>query len=90
MDFEWDEKKAHKNKRKHLVSFEEAAEVFGDDYSSCVPDPDHSDSEERFLLFGVSEKGSYLVVSFTETDHSVRIISARYMTASERKAYEQR
>jgi uncharacterized protein len=90
MDFEWDEAKARKNEKKHRVSFDEAAEVFGDDYSSCVPDPDHSKHEERFLLFGVSERGKRLVVSFTETESVIRIISARYMTPPERRAYEQR
>jgi uncharacterized DUF497 family protein len=55
MEFEWDETKARKNERKHDISFDEAAEVFGDDHSSCVSDPDHSQDEERFLLFGVSE-----------------------------------
>jgi uncharacterized protein len=90
MDFEWDESKAHKNERKHRISFDEAAEVFGDDYSSCVSDPDHSQDEDRFLLFGVSERGRYLVVSFTETERAIRIISARHMMPPERKAYEDR
>jgi uncharacterized DUF497 family protein len=90
MDFEWGEKKASKNERKHGISFDEATEVFGDDYSSCVSDPDHSQDEERFLLFGVSEKGKHLVISFTETEYAIRIISARHMTPPERKAYEQR
>ncbi len=90
MEFKWDETKARRNERKHRVSFNEAAEVFGDDYSSCVPDPDHSDNEERFLLFGVSEKGKYLTISFTETEYEIRLISARQMTLLERKAYEQR
>ena len=45
MDFEWDETKARANEKKHGVSFLEAAEVFGDDYSSCVHDPDHSSDE---------------------------------------------
>jgi uncharacterized DUF497 family protein len=89
MDFEWDESKARKNERKHGVTFREATEVFGDDFSSCVHDPDHSDDEERYLLFGMSARGSYLVVSFTERPNAIRIISARRMTPSERKAYEQ-
>ena len=89
MDFEWDEVKARANQAKHGVSFLEAIEVFADQYSSCVHDPDHSYDEDRYLLFGVSSKGSYLVVSFTERPDSIRIISARPMTRRERKAYEQ-
>ena len=89
MDFEWDPNKAYANQRKHGVSFTEAAEVFGDDHSSCTTDPDHSEGEERLLLFGMTSSGSYLVVAFTERQQAIRIISARYMTRQERKAYEQ-
>jgi len=89
MDFEWDPSKAHANQRKHRVSFSEAAEIFGDHHSSCAPDPDHSEGEERFLIFGVTSSGNHLVVSFTEKQHAIRIISARQMTRQERKAYEQ-
>jgi uncharacterized protein len=88
MDFTWDESKARLNLKKHGVSFNEATEVFGDDFSSCVPDPDHSLGEERYLLFGSSSKGRHLVVSFTERTEVIRIISARHMTRKERTAYE--
>ncbi len=90
MEFAWDESKARKNLAKHEVSFSEATQVFGDDFASCVPDPDHSIDEERFLLFGMSGKGRYLVISFAENTDLIRIISARTMTPTERKAYEQR
>ncbi len=89
MDFEWDETKAGANIRKHGVTFWEATEVFGDELSSFVSDPDHSEGEDRFLLFGRSQEGRYLVVSFTERAAIIRIISARPMTPQERKAYEQ-
>jgi uncharacterized DUF497 family protein len=89
MDFEWDETKARTNQKKHGVSFLEATEVFSDENSSCVHDPDHSYDEQRYLLFGVSSKGSRLVVSFTERSESIRIISARLMTRQEHNAYEQ-
>ncbi len=88
MDFEWDEIKERSNRKKHGVSFLEASEVFADEHSSCAPDPDHSYDEERYLLFGVSLKGNYLVVSFTERAETIRIISARPMTRQERNAYE--
>lgn len=89
MNFEWDETKAQSNQRKHGVSFAEAAEVFADEYSACVHDPDHSYREDRYLLFGVSLKGVFIIVSFTERPDAVRIIFARRMTKQERKAYEQ-
>lgn len=88
MDFTWDEAIARLNLKKHGVSFNEATEVFGDDFSLCVPDPDHSVGEERYLLFGTSSKGRHLVVSFTERTEVIRIISVRYMTRKEHAAYE--
>ena len=90
MDFEWDPEKARANESKHRVSFMEACEVFDDDHSSTVPDPDHSADEDRYLIFGMSKAGKHLVVSYTERDDRIRPISARTMTPRERKAYEQR
>jgi hypothetical protein len=63
VDFEWDPRKAEENEKKHGVSFAEASAVFGDDHSSTVLDPDHSEGEDRYLIFGVSRNGKYLVVS---------------------------
>lgn len=90
MDFEWNPVKASANKSKHGVSFFEACEVFDDDFSSTVRDPDHSLAEDRYLIFGMSKIGNYLVVSYTERNNRIRLISARQMTSQERKAYEQR
>jgi uncharacterized protein len=89
MDFEWDPQKAAANQQKHGVAFEEATEVFADDYSSTVADPDHSAEEERSLIFGATKTGKPLVVSFTDRGDRIRIINARPMTPSERRAYEQ-
>ena len=86
--FEWDPEKARDNEQKHGVAFGEASEVFDDDHSSSVRDPDHSISEERYLIFGISKGGKYLVVAYTERGERIRLISARHMTSSERKAYE--
>jgi hypothetical protein len=89
VEFEWDTRKAAGNLSKHGVSFEEANEVFGDPLSSTVDDPDHSDEEARLLIFGQTQSGRHLVVSFTDHVNSLRIISARDMTRRERRAYEQ-
>ena len=90
MDFEWDTAKARVNENKHGVSFFEACEVFDDEISSTVRDPNHSLDEERDLIFGMSKIGNYLVVSYTERNNRIRLISARQMTPQEHKAYEQR
>ena len=63
--------------------------IFADDYSSTVADPDHSAEEERSLIFGVTKAGRPLIVSFTDRGDRIRIINARPMTPSERRAYEQ-
>jgi uncharacterized DUF497 family protein len=89
MFFDWDERKAAANWQKHRIFFSEATEVFGDDLSSCVTDPDNSYGEARYLIFGKSLSGKALAVSFTDESDVIRIISARRMTAAERKAYEQ-
>ena len=81
--------KGEREESTHGVSFLEASEVFDDDHSSSVPDPDHSENESRYLVFSVSKGGKYLVVSYTERGDRVRLISARSMTPRERKAYEQ-
>jgi uncharacterized protein len=89
MDFEWDPRKAEINLRKHGVSFPEAGTVFGDDLAITVPDPDHSDDEERFITIGWSNRRRLLIVSHTDRDDKIRIIRARELTRSERKVYEE-
>lgn len=86
--FEWDEKKAYKNIKKHGVSFEEAATVFGDSFSITIYDPLHSKDEDRFVILGMSDKNRLLVVVHTDRNDRIRIISARKATKKERKQYE--
>ena len=43
--FDWDEEKAKRILKKHGVSFEEAAAVFGDPLSMTIADPVHSTDE---------------------------------------------
>jgi len=89
MNFEWDERKAKSNENKHGISFDEATTVFGDPLAITYPDPFNSEEEERFITFGRTSNGKYLVVSHTDRESSIRIISAREMTSRERTQYEQ-
>jgi len=89
MKFEWDPKKAAANLRKHGVSFEEAATIFGDELSLTIPDPVHSTEEERWVTVGRSRHDRTVVVVHTERREAIRIISARAATARERKSYEE-
>jgi uncharacterized DUF497 family protein len=87
--FEWHGTKAIRNKKKHVVSFDEAATVFADTLSQVFPDWDHSDDEDRFLIIGMSESRRVLVVSHTDREGKTRIISAREATRKERTFYEE-
>ena len=88
MNFEWDPRKAEINLRKHDVSFTEAGTVFGDDLAITVPDPDHSIDEDRYITIGWSNRRRLLIIAHTDRGNRIRIISARELTPSERKAYE--
>ena len=87
--FEWDRYKAEANLRRHGVSFEEAQTVFTDPLSITLPDPDHSEDEERFIDIGMSDNHRVLVVVYTERGQRIRLISARKATPVERKQYEE-
>ena len=89
MKFEWDQTKAESNVKKHNVSFDEAASVFLDELAVSGNDPDHSVGESRYITFGTSGLGRLLAVSHTYRSSSIRIISARRVTRSERKIYEE-
>lgn len=88
MEFEWDERKAQRNLRKHGISFHEAATVFGNPLAVTFLDPDHSEEEGRCVTFGLSQLNRVLVVAHTERGRTTRIISARLMTRKERRIYE--
>lgn len=89
MKFEWDEKKAAENLRKHGVSFDEATTVFGDPLAITYHDPMHSIEEDRFLTFGYSSSGRLIVVSHVDRGDRIRPMSARAVTRQERNDYEQ-
>jgi uncharacterized DUF497 family protein len=86
--FEWDPRKAARDLAKHALSFDEASTVFADGLSLTIPDPDHSEDDERWIIIGQSNRGRLLVVVHTEDDNTVRIISAREAERRERVKYE--
>lgn len=89
LEFSWDDRKAVANLRKHKVSFVEASSVFDDSLAITYPDSEHSAGEVRYVTFGLSSSGRVLVVSHTETNNGLRVISARKADRAERKIYEQ-
>lgn len=92
LHFTWDAAKARANLSKHGISFAEAETVFSDDKAILLPDPDHSESEERFVLIGLSAALRVLVVVHCEPGpaRTIRLISARRATRTERGQYAAR
>lgn len=86
--FDWDLVKASRNRRHHGISFEEAATAFADPLSQTVPDPSHSEREDRFVLIGTTRRGVLVVVVHTEQANTVRLISARRANRRERHDHE--
>ncbi|MBO4616856.1 hypothetical protein SAMN02910339_02465 [Lachnospiraceae bacterium YSD2013] len=87
--FEWDDNKAIINLKKHGISFEEASTVFDDADGILFDDPDHSETEDRFILLGMSIEANMLIVChcLRDGDSVIRIISARKATKSETQTY---
>ena len=91
-NFEWDPRKAHDNRNKHGITFDEAATVFRDSKALSIFDPDHSETEDRWITMGISGSGRLLIVIHTfrdetKDDVTVRIISSRKATKQETKKY---
>ena len=88
--FEWDTRKEAGNIRKHNgVTFHEASSVFFDPFAMTYFDPEHSESEERFITLGMASNGKILFVSHTDHGEKIPIISAREATRQERRSYEE-
>jgi uncharacterized DUF497 family protein len=86
-EFEWDEKKDAINLEKHGIGFEEAVQVFFDPFYSELYDKAHSGFfEDRWKAFGLIGEVP-VMVSYTERNARIRIISARKATISEQEAY---
>jgi uncharacterized DUF497 family protein len=80
--FTWDPAKAERNQRIHGISFETAAEVFGD--SNHVVGDNYfieSDGEQRYQVIGMTGKLVLLLVVFVERRQPdievIHLISAR-------------
>ncbi|MCL2557938.1 MAG: BrnT family toxin [Treponema sp.] len=85
----WDKNKGLTNARKHGISFDEAKTVFRDPCALLIADPDHSESEDRFVILGLSKAPRLLVVChcYKENDDTIRIFSARKATRNEAEFY---
>jgi len=86
--FEWDDQKAISNLEKHGVSFGEATEVFYDPNGMEDYDAEHSETETRFFIIGLSSRRLLYVIYAERTGDVIRIISARKADQIEQQIYE--
>jgi uncharacterized protein len=83
-EFEWDDRKAEENPRKHGVSFEHARAAFHDPDGIDEDDPDPH--EKRFSRLCRLNREVFVVV-YTERGKRARILSARVATKHEQRNY---
>lgn len=92
--FEWHPKKEAANRRKHGLSFRQAATVFKDPNQLSVYDEEHSQNEDRWITIGIDAGGVVRVVihTYEQVDKntcSIRIISARKANRLEVLQYQE-
>ena len=87
LTFEWDEGNSTKSWVKHKVSVKEQEQAFFDKHKRAFEDAEHSHIEERFILFGKTNKRRKLIIAFTIRDEKIRCISARPMNRKEVPIY---
>lgn len=86
VDFEWDEKKAAVNFRKHGVPFPFATGVFLDENRLEWKDDRGTFGEQRWITVGLVD-GIEITVAFTIRGRVTRLISARKAERHEREDY---
>ena len=91
--FQWDERKAAANFRKHGVSFELACTVFGDPRLVTVADLEHG-AMDRWFSIGSASNGAVLSVVYVWSESEletikIRLISARKATPREIRQYQE-
>lgn len=87
MEVLWDSGKAKANYLKHRVYFSDAEMVLYDTQALSQQDMD-AEGEERFVAVGCDALGRILTVVYAYRDDTIRLISARKATKTERQCYE--
>ena len=88
--FEWDDANSGKNWHLHQVSDAECEEIFFNSPLIVAFDKEHSQNERRYFALGFTDAGRKLFAVFTMRRNLIRIISARDMTNSEERRYEEK
>lgn len=85
--FEWDNRKAAANIRKHEISFELACEALFDPFVFYLGEELIND-ELRESVIGMTTNWRLLHIVYALREDIVRVISARTVTKTEREKYE--
>lgn len=87
--FEWDKGNIDKN-LKHDVTDKVLEEVFNNEPLKIFKDIKHSQKEQRFVAYGVTNVNRNLTIVFTLRLEKIRVISARDQNKKERRLYEKK
>lgn len=87
MQVTWDPKKAESNFKKHKIRFSDAEMVLYDRSAMTLEDQVIA-AEQRFASIGSDAVGRVIVIVYSYRADTIRLISARKATSSERKQYE--
>ena len=88
LEFDWDKGNVEKNQRKHNVTVKETEEVFVNDPKFVFEDQKHSETEERYGLFGHTDRDRKLAIVFTVRKEKIRVVTVRDMSRKERRSHE--
>ena len=87
MQIIWDPNKAEINFKKHKIRFSDAEMVLYDPFAMTLEEHD-IDNEQRFVTIGTDAIGRIITVVYSYRSDTIRLISARKATQTERKYYE--
>ncbi|RXJ66984.1 toxin [Halarcobacter ebronensis] len=86
MIFEYDKNKSNSNKSKHNIDFEEAKELWSDNFAIELKSKNCED-EDRYLVIGKIKTKIYAAI-ITYRGEKIRIISVRRARKKEEELYE--
>ncbi len=72
---------------KHKVENSECEEVFFNN-PVFLPDRLHSQIEDRYHAFGITNNGRFLLLAFTIRKNKIRVVSARNQDKKEKEYYQ--
>lgn len=86
MRYTYDPKKRASNLKKHEYDFDDAPLVMESDRTVTFEDRRFDYGEQRFITLGVL-RGDVVVITTTETDEEIRVISMRKAERNEQEIY---